>query len=75
MAMTTGIHSKGDADEAFIVIIDTFERRFNCKIAEIRTDFGGEYKKPIEKLKARGITTRPTVPYHSETNSVAERFN
>lgn len=75
LAMTTAIRNKSDTEKAIIIMLDTFERRFDCKVAEIRTDHGGEYQRPIEEFKTRGITIRPTVPYHSETNAVAERFN
>ena len=75
LAMTTAIRNKSDAGEALMIMIDRLERRFNCRVAELRTDFGGEYQKPVAQLKLRGITTRPTVPYDSETNAVSERFN
>ena len=43
----------------------------------IKTDNGGEYRSSefLNLLRDKGITLKETVPYHSQTNPVAERTN
>ena len=45
------------------------------RVAALRTDYGGEFKSNEFRawLRKRGIAEKPTVPHHSQTNSIAER--
>jgi len=54
-----------------------FETMSNSKVANLRCDFGGEYhsKTLIIWLWRKGIDTKLTVAYHSQTNAIAERTN
>ena len=58
-------------------MIEAFERVFNCQVAALRTDHGGEYrsKEFLQKLRTKGITAETSVPHHSETNPIAEITN
>ena len=53
------------------------ENQFNCKIKEIRSDRGKEFKnKEVERfLRSKGIKDTINVPYTLEQNGVSEREN
>jgi len=75
--MTRAIREKADAAEALQEMIPTFEKLTNCQVGGLRTDWGGEFNSHsfLKWLSNRGTKIHPTVPYHSETNTVAERAN
>jgi len=72
--MAGAIKQKLDAASKLQEFIARFEVMTNMTVQNIRTDHGGEYRSRefTAWLRKRGIDTRPTVPYHSQTNSVAE---
>ena len=53
-------------------MISQFESIFNCKIGEVRRDYGKELEKGTRDANK---SVRVTVPYHHEMNLVAERWN
>ena len=80
--MAKAIHAKSDAAEAVKDIIQYLESLASIsactmKVAALRTDYGGEFKSNEFRawLRKRGTAEKPTVPHHSQTNSVAERAN
>lgn len=77
ITMTRAIKQKSDVARDLKVMIEKFESLFNCRVAELKTDFGGEYgsKDLGQWLESKGISKKPTVAYHSETNAIAERIN
>ena len=75
--MARAIQNKSDVEQNLQELIALFETMSGSKIANLRCDYGGEYqsKSLISWLRRKGIDAKPTVPYHSETNAVAERAN
>ena len=78
-SMAKAIHAKSDAAEAVKDMIQYLESMSggSMTVAALRTDYGGEFKSNEFRawLRKRGIAEKPTVPHHSQTNSVAERAN
>ena len=60
-----------------ITIINLLENLSNLRAKQVQADWGGEFqgKELAVELKQRGTTLKETVPYHSETNAIAERMN
>jgi len=77
MTMLRAIPSKADASDAVLEMIDVMETQAGTKVRSIKTDNGGEYRSTefLQLLRAKGIALKETVPYHSQTNAVAERTN
>lgn len=77
LTLTRAISHKSEAAGAVKEMVHQLQRQTRCSIKEIRTNQGGEYRSNefLEWVKLNGIVIRPTVPYHSQTNSVAERIN
>ena len=75
--MAKAIHAKFDGTEAVKDIIQYLESMAPVSVHSLRTDFGGEFKSNEFRawLRKRGIAERPTIPHHSQTNSVAQRVN
>jgi len=75
--MAGAIKQKSDVASKLQEFIARFEVMTKMTVQNIRTDHGGEYRSRefTAWLRKKGIDTRPTVPYHSQTNSVAERTN
>jgi len=75
--MARAIQNKSDVERNLQELIVLFETMSNSKVANLHCDFGGEYRSKtlMTLLRKRGIDTRPTVAYHSQTNAVAERTN
>jgi len=75
--MARAIRNKSDVEQNLQELITLFETMSGCKAINLRCDFGGEYrsKSLISWLRKKGIDTKPTVAYHSQTNAVAERTN
>jgi hypothetical protein len=73
----TTIKTKSAASDAVINMIQWMENATGKKLQSLKTDHGGEYlsHKSLQQLKERGIQLVENVPYHSETNPVAERAN
>jgi len=73
-AITAGIRQKSDAPEAIKNFTALFERATGVKVQQLCTDHSGKYHSTefMGWLKQQGITLKPTVAYHSETNAVAE---
>jgi len=75
--MTKAIRNKSGALEMPQHLTAAFENITSKKVRALKTDHGGEYRSKdcLVWLANKGITLRPTVPYHGETNAVAERFD
>ena len=75
--MAKAIHAKSDAAEAVKDMIQYLESMASISVHSLRTDYGGEFKSTEFRawLRKRGIVEKPTIPHHSQTNSVAERAN
>jgi len=60
-----------------IEIINLLENRTNLRTNQVQADWGGEFRNTelAIELKQRGTSLKETVPYHSETNAIAERMN
>jgi len=76
-AITAGIRQKSDAPEAIRNFTALFKRATGAKVPQLRTDHSGAYcyTEFLGWLKKQEIMLKPTVAYHSKTNTVAERFN
>ena len=77
MTMVRTLNSKDLTATVLPEMLNIFERLFNCSVAVLRTDNGGEYRSKVlvTALKSRGITLEYSVPHHSETNPIAEVVN
>jgi len=75
--MARAIQNKSDVEQNLQELIVLFETISNSKVANLHCNFGGEYysKTLMTWLRKKGIDTRPTVAYHSQTNAIAERTN
>jgi len=71
------LKKKSDAEDELITIINLLENLTNLRTNQVQADWGGEFqgKELVIELKQRGTTLKETVPYHSETNAIAERIN
>jgi transposase InsO family protein len=69
------IRQKSDAAENLINVINVLERITKKQTKQIQADFGGEFRGTefITELRQRGIIMKETIPYHSETNPIAEQ--
>ena len=70
MSMAEPLKERKDAVTKLPEMIARFESRFNCKIGEVRRDYGKELEKATQYANK---AVRATVAYHHETNPVAER--
>jgi len=61
----------------YITVINEMEAATNLRLSKIQADWGGEFRnQELEiELQQRGITLKPTIPKHSETNAIIERAN
>jgi transposase InsO family protein len=77
MTLVRDLAQKSNAEKELLAMIAIMERKGEAKVEMIQTDNGGEYRSTelLEELKKKGITIKQTVPYHSQTNPVAERIN
>jgi len=77
LMMAKAIYAKSDAVAALKEMMIHFESFTTAHITALRTDVGGEFKSNGFRvwLKKGGTAEKPTDPYHSETNSMAERAN
>lgn len=77
LTITKAITAKSEASQTVQEMIAQLQKQTGCTTREIRTDHGGEYKSAafLGWLRTNGITVRPTVAYHSQTNGVPERIN
>jgi len=81
--VTHAIPTKGNAEDAFIVIINKLEKAVSSAherpihLSQIQADWGGEFRnsKLITELNQRGITLKETGTKHSETDAIVERAN
>lgn len=75
--VTKLLRKKSDAGNALIEVINQLEAAINLRVSQIQADWGGEFRNKglQEELKQRGITSKETVPRHSETNAAIERSN
>src|SRR5690606_19055728 len=71
------IHDKAQAEKAVLDMITMLKTQTRNKVKAIKTDNGGVYRSNafLEALRGKGIALKASVPYHSETNSVAEIAN
>ena len=70
------LSSKDEAVNAFKTYKAEVETQLNKKIKIIRSDRGGEYEFPFEKICTEfGIIHQMTAPYTPQSNGVAERKN
>jgi transposase InsO family protein len=74
MTLVRGLAQKSNAEKELLAMIAIMERKREARVEMIQTDNGGEYRSTelLEELKNKGITIKQTVPYHSQTNPVAE---
>jgi hypothetical protein len=77
MTLVRGLVQKSNTGKELLAMIAIMERKGEAKVEMIQTDNGEEYRPTelLEELKKKGITIKQTVPYHSQTNPVAERTN
>jgi len=75
--MARAICNKSGVEQNLQELITLLETMSGCKAVSLRCDFGGEYrsKNLTSWLRKKGIDTKPTIVYHSQTNAVAERTN
>jgi hypothetical protein len=75
--MLRTISSKAETSAALIDMIAAIETQTGHRAKTIKTDNGDEYRSTelLRYLRTRGISLKETVPYHSQTNAVAERTN
>lgn len=73
--MTKAVTSKDLAAQAVLDMMASMEVVTGRQIKAIKTDNGGEYRSGrfLQELSRRGVVLIESVPYHSETNPVAER--
>jgi len=71
------LRAKKDAGNALIKVINEMEAATHLRLSKIQADWGGEFRnQELEtELQQRGITLKPTIPRHSETNAIIERAN
>jgi len=71
------LRAKKDAGNVLIKVINEMEAATNLHLSKIQADWGGEFRnQELEiELQQRGITLKPTIPKHSETNVIIERAN
>ena len=71
------LNKKGEAGDTLIEIINLLENHTNIRTNQVQADWGGESRNTelAIELKQRGTSLKETVPYHSETNAIAERMN
>ena len=77
MTMVRTLNSKDLTATVLPEMLNMFERLFNCSVAVLRTDNGGEHRSKALAVtfKTRGIILEHSVPHHSETNPIAEVVN
>jgi hypothetical protein len=75
--MLRGLSSKAEAPAALLEMIAAMETQTGRKAKKLKTDNGGEYRSAelLRCLRAKGISLKETVAYHSQTNAIAERTN
>ncbi|MBC8079188.1 MAG: DDE-type integrase/transposase/recombinase, partial [Gorillibacterium sp.] len=68
---------KSDAGVRLLETISSLERLTGEKVQQIQADWGGEFQNAETQgeLRQRGILTKETVPYQSDTNPFVERVN
>ena len=67
--------NRADTPNAVLEMISVMKTQTGTKVRSIKTDNGGEYRSTefLKLLRARGITLKESVPYHSQTSAVAGR--
>ena len=70
ISLAEALKDRKDASMILPQMIAGFETTFNCKIGEVRRDYGKELEKGTRDANKN---VRATVPYHHETNTVAGR--
>jgi len=71
------LRNKSDTAKALVDIINKLENSTNLRTSQVQADWGGEFqsKELAIELNQRGTSLKETMPYHSETNAIAERMN
>lgn len=77
LTLVRTIAAKSDTANELLSMIAALETSAGAKVKSLKTDNGGEYRSDhlMHELKMKGIEIKQTVPYHSQTNPVAERTN
>jgi len=75
--MLRSLPSKAEAPATLLDMIAAMETQTGYKAKNLKTDNGGEYRSAelLHHLRAKGISLKETVAYHSQTNAIAERTN
>lgn len=65
------LRKKSDTSKVLVEIINKLEAATSLQVSQIQADWSGEFRnnKLQEELKQRGITSKETVPKHSQTNA------